>query len=396
MKILYAHDRFGAFAGAESNILATANELARRGHTVAILHGDETGKGLEQWRETFNLRFTIGDWAIEAVLANFRPDVIYVHKLAQLDALEGLLSSGIPLVRMVHDHDLYCMRSYKYNYFTRRPCERAFGPYCLFPCGGFLARNHDGVSPVRWVSYEAKSKELDLSRRFQRLIVGTRFMGQELLRNGFDADRIEIHAPTPRALDVEGVSSFSNRNLIVYSGQITRGKGVDVLLESLALVAFPFECMIFGDGNHRAYCEKLSKRLGLEDRVRFKGYVPSEAIHECYLNASVVVMSSVWPEPFGAAGLEGMRFGLPVVAFNAGGIKEWLTDGFNGFLVPWMDREAFATRVEQLLRDKKLARALGERGRQLVAGTFSFAKYVDGLEGMFRRVVGQTQRAVVA
>jgi hypothetical protein len=61
MKILYAHDHFGAFAGAEANILATANELARRGHTVAILHGEETGKGVEQWNETFDSRFAFDD-----------------------------------------------------------------------------------------------------------------------------------------------------------------------------------------------------------------------------------------------------------------------------------------------------------------------------------------------
>jgi glycosyltransferase involved in cell wall biosynthesis len=396
MKILYAHDHFGAFAGAESNILATANELARRGHTVGILHGDETGKGLEQWRETFDSRFAMDDSAIESALTTFQPDVIYVHKLAELDALEALLSSGIPLVRMVHDHDLYCMRSYKYNYFTRRPCERALSAFCLFPCGGFLARNQDGPSPVRWVSYSAKVKELELTRRFNRLIVGTRFMGEELLRNGFDAERIEIHAPTPALLDTSSVSSFSDRNLIVYSGQITRGKGVDVLLESLAQVAFPFECVIFGDGNHRAYCEKLCARLELNDCVHFKGYVPPEEIHDCYREASVVVMSSIWPEPFGAAGLEGMRFGLPVVAFDAGGIKEWLTDNFNGFLVPWMDRATFAARIEQLLRDKKLARGLGERGRQLIAGTFSFAKYVDGLENTLKRVAVKIEQPVIA
>jgi glycosyltransferase involved in cell wall biosynthesis len=130
--------------------------------------------------------------------------------------------------------------------------------------------------------------------------------------------------------------------------------------------------------------------------VHFKGYVPPEEIHDCYREASVVVMSSIWPEPFGAAGLEGMRFGLPVVAFDAGGIKEWLTNNFNGFLVPWMDRATFAARIEQLLRDKKLARGLGERGRQLVAGTFSFVKYVDGLETTFKRVAVKIEQPVIA
>jgi len=81
-----------------------------------------------------------------------------------------------------------------------------------------------------------------------------------------------------------------------------------------------------------------------------------------------------------------MRCGLPVVAFDAGGIREWLLDGVNGFLVPWMDRSAFAARLDALLRDKTLARSLGENGRALVDERFNFASYIDGLEGLFTRV----------
>src|SRR6185295_5739782 len=111
---------------------------------------------------------------------------------------------------------------------------------------------------------------------------------------------------------------------------------------------------------------------------------------------SVAVVSSVWPEPFGAVGLEAMRFGLPVVAFDAGGISEWLVNGHNGFLVPWMDRAAFAARVEELLGDKALARQMGERGRQLVAEQYEFSKYINGLENLFVRAIEKPALAIRA
>jgi glycosyltransferase involved in cell wall biosynthesis len=387
MKVLFVHERFGAFAGAESNILATAGELKQRGYTVGILHGTSTGKGEEVWRETFRDFFPVGGprTGVSAAVAAFQPDVLYVHKMSDLTVLEELLASHVPVVRMVHDHDLYCMRSYKYNYLTRGICDRPLSPYCVFPCGACVVRNREGGFPVQWVSYTAKVRELQLNRKFQHLVVATQFMKRELLRNGVAEDRIEIHSPVPAAAEAEIHSNFSDRNRIIYSGQITRGKGVDVLLEALALVRVPFECLIFGDGNHRAFCEKLCRRLGLDGRVQFKGYVSPETIVPCYQECSVVVMSSVWPEPFGAAGLEGMRYGLPVVAFDAGGIGEWLIDGFNGSLVPWMDRAAFADRVETLLRDKSLARELGANGRRTVDTQYKFSKYIDGLENLFTR-----------
>ena len=55
-------------------------------------------------------------------------------------------------------------------------------------------------------------------------------------RNGFDERRIEIHPPVPRMGDAALRSNFSPRNLILYAGQIIRGKGVDVLLRALALI----------------------------------------------------------------------------------------------------------------------------------------------------------------
>jgi len=400
MRVLFVHERFGNLAGAEANVLATATELKRRGHHLGILHGPGTGRAEADWEETFGDRFPLApedsSFAVNAALESFQPDLAYVHKLADLTALGALTSADLPLVRMVHDHDLYCMRGYKYFYFTRRICTRASSPYCLFPCGASLARNGDGGFPLKWVSYAAKKKELQLNRQFHRLIVNSCYMRAELMRNRFPAEKIERHAPVPPDVDPGFRSSFSDRNLIVYAGQIVRGKGVDVLLEALAGVRAPFECVVLGDGNHRPSCEQMSRKLGLADRVEFKGFVRSEELKNYYRECSLVVMSSVWPEPFGMAGIEAMRYGLPVVAFDAGGIKEWLIDGRNGFLVPWMDRATYAARVEALLRDKTLARQMGETGRRLVSEHYDFARYITGLEDLFARVVAETPGRVNA
>ena len=393
------HERFGAFAGAESNILNTANELRKRGCATAILHGPSTNRGLDAWRTTFSSRFELlsggppGE-SVPASIKAFQPDVIYVHKLADPDALNALLGTGVPLVRMVHDHDLYCMRSYKYNLFTRNVCDRALSPYCLFPCGAFVARRHEPGLPLKWVSYSSKVRELELNRSFDCMVVATQYMREELVRNGFVEEKIEIHPPVPRLDEDAPQSSFSDRNLIIYSGQITRGKGVDVLLGALARVTQRFECLIFGEGNYRHQCEKLSRAMGLSDRVRFEGYVSPELIAERYRECSVAVMSSVWPEPFGAAGLEAMCYGVPVVAFDAGGIKEWLMDGVTGFLAPWMDEVRYAQRVDNLLRDEGRARRMGANARRAVRECFSFSEYIDGLENLFTRLAARSQAAL--
>ena len=397
MRILYVHERFGSLAGAEANAFITAEQLGQRGHRIGILHGPATGKGEEAWRRVFTRQFELtGDTAkaTRDALALFRPDVVYVHKMADLNVIEALVESGVPLIRMVHDHDIYCMRSYKYDYFTREICTRAASLYCVFGCGACVVKNNGAGFPLKWVSYSDKQREIALNKRFDRMVVVTTFMRDELIKNGFDADKIEIHAPVPRMGEAGLRSSFSDRNLILYAGQIIRGKGVDVLLESLAKVKSNFECIILGDGNHKAYCEQLCTKLGLDDRVKFKGFIPQEELKAYYRECSVVALSSVWPEPIATIGLEVMRYALPVVGFDAGGIKDWLIDGYNGHLVPWMNREVFAQRIDELLRDKARARRLGENGFQFVSERYDFDSYISDLEAMFADTVGHDEEAL--
>lgn len=392
MKLLYIHDRFGDLAGAEANARITATELAKRGHEMGLLHGPGTGRGEQHWEQIFTQRFPLTSDAAastQRALATFKPDVVYVHKMSELKVLEALMHTSLPRVHMVHDHDIYCLRSYKYNPLTRQICTRAASAYCVFPCLGCVVRDRVGSLPIRLKGFKDKLKEIELNKHFDRMVVVTTYMRDELLRNGFDPQRIRIHAPVPRMGEAGIRSSFDDRNLILYAGQITRGKGVDVLLRALAQVQSPFECIILGDGHHKAACEKLSRKLGLQNRVTFKGFIPQEELKAYYQQCSVIALSSVWPEPIATIGLEVMRYGLPVVAFDAGGIKDWLTDGLNGRLVPWMDTAAYASALDELLRDKNKARVMGEAGLRLVSERYDFEGYITDLEQLFAEVMAE-------
>jgi len=86
-----------------------------------------------------------------------------------------------------------------------------------------------------------------------------------------------------------------------------------------------------------------------------------------------------------------MRFAMPVIAWDAGGIKDWLIDGHNGYLVPWKDTTAFAARIDELLTDKTKARTMGLAGLKLVSERYDFDEYLQNLESLFRRVIADYQ-----
>lgn len=390
MRLLFVHQNFGAFGGAETNIQITAQELSRRQHAIALLYREDTSRNATAWNATFPTRFKLPPAqrasAVESVLDSFQPDIIYLHSLPDVEVLESLLASQIPTIRMVHDHSLYCPRTYKYNPLTRAICHRPASHSCVFPCMAPVARNKSGG--LKWMNLSTHRRELELSKRCARFIAYSEYSKAELVNNGFDAEKIHLHVPM-RCGAERPTSSFSNRNLIVFAGQIIRGKGVDVLLKALAKLNAPFECLILGDGNHRPYCERLSARLKLDDRVQFRGFIAPDELEKFYLDASVFVFPSVWPEPFGMAGPEAMLYGLPVVAFDAGGVKEWLIHRQNGFLVPWMNTASFAARIEELLLNKPLARHMGRAGRERVIRIYSASRQVDSLEQLFKTVASR-------
>lgn len=391
MRLLFIHQHLGAFGGAETNIHITASELSARGHHVALLYQRGTGRNETAWRDLFSPVIQLPPEApervVSVVLKDFEPELIYLHTLSELETLKVLADCGLPVVRMVHDHDLYCLRSYKYNCFTRKICTRPASAYCVFPCLAPLARRRGGWIPVRWASYRRKRNELRLNRRFEEFVVYSDYSRHELIRNGFPPEHIHTHVPL-RCWGSNGkTSSFSEQNLLLYVGQIIRGKGVDVLLHALAKVKLPFECMLLGDGSHKKRCEAIRDQLGLAARVHFQGYVSSQQLEQYYLEATALTVSSVWPEPFGMVGPEAMRYGVPVIAFDAGGVREWLTDGENGYLVPWMDTAQFAARIEALLGDKALARQLGRRAMERVNREYDACLQVSRLENLFTRLV---------
>src|SRR5689334_10901620 len=124
MKVCFVHEQFRTFGGAEGNVQQTANELQSRGHTVGLIYESGEARVEQTLHNLFSSCFSLEKGhrrhQVKSALNDFKPDLLYVHKMADLEVMEELVDAEVPKVRMVHDHDIYCMRSYKYNYLSRK------------------------------------------------------------------------------------------------------------------------------------------------------------------------------------------------------------------------------------------------------------------------------------
>ncbi len=158
---------------------------------------------------------------------------------------------------------------------------------------------------------------------------------------------------------------------LAWAGRLADGKGLEVLLDALAILArdeaegHRAELVILGDGPARPALEARAAALGIADRIHWLGYIADRAV---YMDTLASCDLFVFPSPaegFPKVILDAMAAGLPVVATASGELREVAATGAIA-LVPRLDPSAVATAVGELSGTDPGAR-LRDAGRAFVA-----------------------------
>jgi glycosyltransferase involved in cell wall biosynthesis len=220
------------------------------------------------------------------------------------------------------------------------------------------------------------------------MVVASEFMKSVLLYNGFPENMVNV-IPYFTYLPELGNSAASvDEPLILCLGRLVREKGMHHVIRALRFVSEKSRLLIVGDGPASNELKSLSEELRISSRVSFRGWLSHNELDRLYRQCSFVVVPSVWPEPFGIVGIEAMAYEKPVVAFDVGGMSEWLKQK-NGFLVPSGDEKGLAQKMNLLLEDKKSAEEMGRWGRKLVEERFTPSIHLEHLLSVFERAISE-------
>ena len=157
--------------------------------------------------------------------------------------------------------------------------------------------------------------------------------------------------------------------LLGFVGRLERWKGPQTLIEALpaVLVDHPEAMAVLVGSEHprapgfAAGLRMRAEQLNVVDHVIFAG---EQSSPETWMAAFDVCIHASDTEPFGIVVVEALATGRPVIAGNAGGPTEVITDGVDGLLTPFEDAPALASAIQRLLDDPMLASRLGEAGRR--------------------------------
>jgi glycosyltransferase involved in cell wall biosynthesis len=175
---------------------------------------------------------------------------------------------------------------------------------------------------------------------------------------------------------------------IMTAGYLLRRKGIQYLIEAMPLILREFKDVrlrIVGDGPFKGELVRLVKRLSLDDKVRFEGFVPRSELAKYYANCDVYVQPSL-SETFPSTIREAMSVGRPVIATEVGFVEEHVIDGVDGFLVPRGDVEEMANKVLLLLSDEDLRLRMGAKAREYAEKNFDWDKIVTMWYDLYSRL----------
>lgn len=287
--------------------------------------------------------------ALDALAGSVPHDVLHVHTVMNPAVLSWAAARGA--VATVQDHRVFCPGRGKLTAggeVCREPMARATCAPCFADEAYFAEVLH---------LTEARRAALGGMRA---VVVLSRSMQAEMVAAGVARDRVAVVPPFAHGLDPAAASD--GPPCVLFAGRLVDAKGVFDAVAAWRRSGVGLPLVMAGTGPRRTDLESAGAEV--------LGWVPHERLSAVYRRARALLMPSRWQEPFGIVGLEALTLGVPVVAWESGGIADW----HPGPLGPWGDVAALADRLRGSLgarvepprgfeRDALMARLDGVYGR---------------------------------
>ena len=254
---------------------------------------------------------------------------------------------------------------------------------------------YEAPRPLAAVGFLLERSYLRLYRKKPALAI-SRSTRQDLIQLGFGADHVEIVPPAIESGDAVAVLPEKEDGLLVYVGRITPSKRVEHLVEALALVrdsGIDARLEIVGGGEPaaRAAVEWVARGRGIEDHVRFFGYVDEQAKRDLLARASLIVMASA-REGWGLVITEANSVGTPSVVYDRPGLRDSTIHERTGLLTS-PNPHALAAGVTRALTEPELYARL-QAGALEWSREFTWERASSAFERALLQVAGPSSRSV--
>ncbi len=284
-----------------------------------------------------------------------------------------------PFAVFCHDHKWWCPSATRFYLRPRTPCGiRA----STMACGVRYHAKHCGsMRPAATVSGFARADiARDTLARAAAVLCASHFMAREAVRHGARPETVRVvPLPSPIVPDPDARHDAGVEPVILSASRLTPEKGIVELVDAFSLVRTPARLIIAGEGIGEEAVRQAVDALPMRGRITLAGRLADDAMRDAMAAAAVVAVPSLWPEPFGMAGIEALALGKPVVSSGMGGMSDWAMEEHGVLTADPSDAAAFALALDRALTEPQWTLRARADGATWVARRHGMAAHVTAL-----------------
>ncbi|OGY69490.1 MAG: hypothetical protein A2249_02540 [Candidatus Jacksonbacteria bacterium RIFOXYA2_FULL_44_7] len=306
------------------------------------------------------LNLIINGFRIKKIIESIKPDIVHVHCIGAITAA--------------------------FAWFTD------FQPIILTPWGDDILLRQNRIILRQFLRYALNQAAL--------ITYGGEPMKREIKKFGISAQKlfpfywgIETERFQPLSPDM---ALKARLNLPSDSRVIISTRSLELVYDVETLIRAALEitravpntyCIIGGTGSEKKRLQKLSRELGIENRIMFIDWIPYENLPS-YLSISDIFLStSLSDGGLSQSTGQALASGVPVIVTDLEVNREWIQNGKNGVLVPVKNPEALAKSVVRLLQDEKLCKTLAGQGRTPIVEKLDYQKQMRSINELYRQLI---------
>lgn len=196
---------------------------------------------------------------------------------------------------------------------------------------------------------------------------------------------LDINSVKPISVEEEFLKKYDllRKKIMLLATRISHAKGAYISIDSLVEVkkVIPDIVLVFA-GVPDSEREKLvlyAKKAGVEDLLKTFEWLSQDDLKKLFSASDLVLIPSIYLDPFPTVNLEAALYKKPVVATCFGGSKEFVVDGKTGYIVNPYDKQMFASKIIDILSNKERTIAFGQSALERLTKEFSLQKQVQEL-----------------
>jgi len=380
LDILYFHTRLETPGGANRFVVETASHLTEAGVSVTLATGTLNHERFPLPEDVALLEYggsppgTLSHWISLPVLGHRLRDALAGQSFDAVMFHSIPLPYWTPFLRQLFPDAQFYWFAHDPNSYLNTPGKLADVPMPL----RMLVRA--GLPLVRL-------GDRRLIARLDGIISNSKYTASVIKRVYGQDSSVVYPGVDTTAFSPDNASTDFEEPYLFTVGQLNKFNNFDLLLQAFAHAdetgADVPQLVIGGEGPAGPSLHRMASRLGIEDRVRFTGYL-SEAELQRHYAAATAVAYLPNHEPFGLVPVEAMASGTPVVTLDSGGPKETVIDGTTGRLA-----EATPTAIGDALADvtvPETADRMGQAAREHVVERFTWERTTDVLLSVIESV----------